>query len=156
MWITKPFALVALIVVGAAVPIVAVDPRVTSETQDYDDKENTGKPPNPLFACTVRSARCKSASHFTGLSYYGNLQLSTCYQSNRVTRAILAVIGPSISINSFWAYCQDKDCGQYVKDNWLGKIASDMDQSVRDQTHCEPTFLCYDLKDVNDNCYPKE
>ncbi|GAC99570.1 peptidyl-arginine deiminase domain protein [Pseudozyma hubeiensis SY62] len=132
---------------------------VTVETVPYVNTD-VGKPSRPLFACSAESRRCMYDDDFTSLPLKGNMQLSTCHHDSWPKQLGRWIFNRHHKfINSFWVYCNHKDveCDTYAayhRDR-LDVIAADMDREVTEQTHCKPTFRCYELKDADEKCFSK-
>ncbi|SPO21413.1 related to conserved hypothetical Ustilaginaceae-specific protein [Ustilago trichophora] len=118
------------------------------------------KPRHPLFACVVKSTSCKKPSHFSTKGVAPRLVLTTCHEDglfkNLYNRLSFAP-GRGQFFNTFYVSCPQHDRLCYrASQKWTpAKMREILDADFKQNTNCHADVECYNLKDVDEQCFPK-
>ncbi|KAJ9476382.1 Transcription factor [Pseudozyma hubeiensis] len=115
-------------------------------------------PKNANYACVVKSTSCKSDSRFTDdITYDPHLKLTTCHHDGFVRNWWHRLSPFSSAKGMFTNTFYVEDCDQHKGPKKSTRQIRDiLDDGINSQTNCNAYIQCFNVKDVDDKCFPKE
>ncbi|SPO21412.1 uncharacterized protein UTRI_00889 [Ustilago trichophora] len=136
-----------------------------------EDEEHASKPDNAQYACVMKSTSCKSPDHYTSLVLdHPGLTLKVCHKDGFVKswyNRLMPTKGRGQFVNTFYVITPPlpeeqkkndaEEChGSHKEYGWSARMVRDLLQDAIDnQTKCDVSIRCNDVRDVDDKCFPK-
>ncbi|KAF6767398.1 hypothetical protein PSEUBRA_004641 [Kalmanozyma brasiliensis GHG001] len=111
-------------------------------------------PREPLFACVIRSASCRSTSNYLSLHYDPALYLKTCHHEGGVKGFFHRLLpfgrNGGVFTNTFWVE------GSGIRVNWTPRgVQETLEDGINLKTRCNAHVTCARAEDVDRKCFPK-
>ncbi|SOV01217.1 uncharacterized protein UDID_01211 [Ustilago sp. UG-2017a] len=129
----------------------------------FEYNSDNSPPHHPLFACEIKSTKCRRAYHYTHLIYHPlDLKLSVCYNPFMVKawyhHLNFAHKNWGDFVSTYYVTCPrgDKQCLIESQRKGSDYVQEVVQAEIDEQTYCNASVRCWEAKNLVEHCYKNQ